>query len=658
MGTKLGPLYLWQALVLAAVFVAAIGGALVGLDLRDDEGGASLADGEQLVPAQIGDLINVVSTDGSLSFPNVETARFESRGTVGDVLVEEGDTIRLGDVLATLDAASVVDLQNRAARAEVTLREAEEDLAEATGAADPLDVAKAESAVAKAILSLQNEKDDLTDMTAGPSADDLADAQAVIDAATTELANAQTNLAIVTRDWDDRQDTSRTAVSDAVNAYDDIFDFWLGVSASTIDDTLDPGAVLASLGADLDALFDGGTEPPNLALSLTPPGDDPATVWNESVIYSWLTFFPGEIVGDCGDSGAPFQGACVSSDLDAEWAALDDVRDALETTEFDADKAVAAAGTSLSKTEDTLESARTALDDLTLAADPLAVEVAVADIAVAVENLASAESALVDLAAEPDARDLAVLVTELAAAELALEDAAAELLGVTLTAPISGVVTDVSIETGQNATSQQATVTIVDQTVVVLEGTVDEIDVLSIAVGDPTSVELSALPGQALAGTVTEIGTPTNQQGVVTFPVTVMLVVPDGLELLEGLSATASVIINQQLGVLRVPTAAIQGSFVQPFVRVVNGGGIEERLVELGSSDDFWVVVTAGLTEGEEVAMPAPSSGDIGFGNFAGFGGAEFQALRQLQGGGGFGGGRGGGGGGGGGQGGAGQRGN
>jgi hypothetical protein len=41
-------------------------------------------------------------------------------------------------------------------------------------------------------------------------------------------------------------------------------------------------------------------------------------------------------------------------------------------------------------------------------------------------------------------------------------------------------------------------------------------------------------------------------------------------------------------------------------VRVVNGEGvIEERAVELGESDEFWVSVRTGLKDGYQVAMVA-----------------------------------------------------
>ena len=650
---KLGPLYLWQAVVLVVVLASAAGGTYVGLDLRSDGDAGGVSDTEQLVFAEVGDLINVVSTDGALTFPNVERARFDVAGEVGDLLVVEGALVVEGQPLARLDAASIADLDLRLARAKETLREAEEAIedaiADAAATADPLVVAKAEATVAKAELALQQAKGDVADMTAGPTTDELADAQAAIAVATTELVNTETSLNLVTRDWDQRMSAAQDDIDDAAAAYQEIFARWLGVPAVLTNVDLEPSVLLASWGADLAVLFEVDTSPTNLALSVNPPTDDPATAWNEATVYAWVAFAPGSPIGTCSDNNAPVEGTCLQLELDEDWDALVQERDDLETVTLDAAKAVASAENSVASRTSALENAEQAIIDLAELADPLAIGVANADVTVATATLVDAQEALDELSVEPDEADLEVLQAELATATLALQAAKDNLENATLLAPIPGIVSDIALETGQNALAQQAGITIVDPSVVELEGTVDEIDVLAIAQGDAAAIALSALPGEALRGVVFEIGTPTNQQGVVTFPVVLQLDVPEGLQLLEGLSATASIVISQELDVLRVPTAAIQGSFVRPFVRVVTSDGIEERQVELGSSDDFWVVVTAGLEPGEEVTMPAPSSGDSAFGNVVfgggGFGQVDRQALRALQGGGGR---RGGGGGGGG----------
>ena len=162
---------------------------------------------------------------------------------------------------------------------------------------------------------------------------------------------------------------------------------------------------------------------------------------------------------------------------------------------------------------------------------------------------------------------------------------------------------------------------------------------------------MDALPGRTLLATVTSVATVgQNQQGVVSYPLRVRLEVPRRVQLLEGLSATANIVIQREDNVALVPLQAIFGTFDEPLVQVVGEGGIiERRPVVLGNNDEFWVAVREGLTEGERVVMQgaAVSTQQLdfrqGFRQFGGRGGG------RREGGGGGGGGRGGGGGGGGG---------
>ena len=86
---KVGPFFLWQVIVLLAV---AGGSATAALVLTEEEVVTSgpLAEGEQLVAARIGTLVDSISTSGSVVFPVRETAAFDVAGTVGEVYVAEG----------------------------------------------------------------------------------------------------------------------------------------------------------------------------------------------------------------------------------------------------------------------------------------------------------------------------------------------------------------------------------------------------------------------------------------------------------------------------------------------------------------------------------------------------------------------------------------
>ena len=290
---------------------------------------------------------------------------------------------------------------------------------------------------------------------------------------------------------------------------------------------------------------------------------------------------------------------------------------------------------------------RDAQDDLQslLTPDQLGASAAAVDAARARTKLADAEDALAEALEGVEVDELAVelLRTELAVAEQALVTAKEELAGATLTAPIAGVVETVSMEPGDRAnqaSGQSATqIDLVDTSVVEIDGAVDEIDVLAIREGMQATVSMTALAGQTLTGTISDIGTAeAGQSGLVTFPLTIQVDVPRGVELREGLSATSEIVLDQFEDVLLVPTSSITGSFVAPTVRVSAGGIIGERAVALGPSNDFWVVVLDGLTAGDQVVMPEPASAGAEFGGFGAVFGGGGGGRRALRGGGGGGG--------------------
>ena len=98
---------------------------------------------------------------------------------------------------------------------------------------------------------------------------------------------------------------------------------------------------------------------------------------------------------------------------------------------------------------------------------------------------------------------------------------------------------------------------------------------------------------------------------MVNYPVKVRLTVPDDVDLPAGLSAVASITIQEARGALLVPINAVRGAFDAPTLNVMVDGEVVQRRVELGISDDFWTVVTAGVEEGEMVVAQAPEGGAL-----------------------------------------------
>jgi RND family efflux transporter MFP subunit len=693
MGALAGGLKLlkpWQIGVLVVVALAAFGVTYGVYALVKGSGGAGLSSDQQLIPVQRGNLVNQVSINGSLAFPERDTLTFGAQGTVAEILVEEGQRVEKDQALARLDQSTVASLEEAVAQARVRLRDAEDALAEAKAPHTALELAQAEANVASARLSLKSAQDALDALTkptaqqmaqaeaavssarlslksaqealdrarAGPDAEDLADAQAKVDSAEADLRAARADLKLVQGDWDAKLKTASDALDAALDGYKSVFSKWLGVELSEQEEGMSPDLLLDSWNADLAYLFDRNARVQELrARPEFTAIDDPDTRWNEVILFAWVNLFPGEYVVDCENTQLATGTMCASKEMDEAWDAYQAAMESFDTVQTQAAKALTNAENAVARSVTSRDAAQKALADLKAETeslemenlekqlalaqanlgkaeedlaglkngpDALEVESKKKQAAVAQASLAKAEEELAELRASADPLDIALKEASVVAARVALDTALQRLAGVTIKATRSGIVSQVSVEPGQEVGINTPIVEIVDDSVIELDGAVDEIDVLFVREGARAQVSMDALPGQALQGSVSYIATAaTTQQGVVSYPIKIRLTAPDGVQLREGLSAIASVVINQEDGLL-VPNQSLYGSFEQPVVRVMNNGRIEERAVVLGSSDDFWTVVRDGLSEGEQVVMESQQATTSQFGPGGGF--------RQLQG--------------------------
>ena len=675
----------WQIGVLVTILVGAAGATFGVYSLVSGSGEASLAGNQQLIPVQRGNLVNQVSTNGSIVFPNREALTFDVPGTVGDVLVEEGQQVEEGQELARLDQSIVVSLESSVAKARLTLRDAEEALQQAKDPHTALEVARAEAKVADARLSLQEAQDDLATLIQppqeevakaeaavtnakisaeaaldalvtlrqGPSDEDIADAQSLIDSEATVLAGAEGDLSLARKDWDAKIETAQDSINAAFEGYQTVFQKWLGIDPPEVKQDGDPDTLLNAWGADLGSLFNTAARFQGLSLGLVSQGlppDDPDTPWSEVVVYLWANFHPSEIVPTCEDGNIYPQTLCVRQEMDDAWDTLQSTVDQLDTVETQAAKAIGNAEQAVIRAQESLAAARDLMAGLELDPDPLEVEglekqlaVVLATlqetedalekvhtkedslefqsqekrVALAQADLGQAEEDLAELLGSVDPLEVSLREAEVASAQLALDTALQLLEGITLLSPMDGVVSLVNVEAGQEITTNARVVEVVDTTVVEVDGIVDEIDVLFVQVEARAEVIMDALPGQVLEGTVTSIASAgQNQQGVVTYPISIEVRVPEGVQLVEGLSATASIILREDTDVLLVPTQAVYGTFEQPAVLVMSNGSVREQPVTLSNSDGFWIVVTDGLQEGDLVAIETTEASTDPFAQF------------------------------------------
>ena len=341
-----------------------------------------------------------------------------------------------------------------------------------------------------------------------------------------------------------------------------------------------------------------------------------------------------------------------NADLVAAQTALDQARSGVATAQAKLDLTLqgatdadmVAAQTAVDTAKANLDSAQTKLDTLGVPT-PQDIQAARSAQTSAQSGLASAQAKLALLQAGPTQTDLqaarsgvataaATLATKTGSArqsdialqqeavrqaELAVQQARIDLDNNTLVAPFDGIVATIGANPGETApTGTTGFVTLVDPSAVRIDVTVDESDVAKVAVGKSAAITFDALPGRPFRGSVISVSpSGTLSQGVVTYPVS-LSIDARGQVLPAGLTASATVIIDEKSDVLVVPLRAVRRQGRDQVIDVIGlDGKPSPRVVKTGVQNDQSVEITDGLAEGEQIAVQstttrAPSGGPQG----------------------------------------------
>ena len=82
------------------------------------------------------------------------------------------------------------------------------------------------------------------------------------------------------------------------------------------------------------------------------------------------------------------------------------------------------------------------------------------------------------------------------------------------------------------------------------------------------------------------------------------MAVPEDFQLREGLTVTVNILVEEKNDVLLVPNKAITRQGTESYVEVSQDGVVTRRLVQAGISDWQFTEITGGLSEGEQVVVP------------------------------------------------------
>jgi HlyD family secretion protein len=163
---------------------------------------------------------------------------------------------------------------------------------------------------------------------------------------------------------------------------------------------------------------------------------------------------------------------------------------------------------------------------------------------------------------------------------------------------------------GDSAWRMESVLQIVGLGKMVGNGVIDEIDMARVAVAQPVSIKLDALPDVQLRGSVESIAksvapkSPADPSNVVKVKITIDAV--DGVPLRPGMRFRGEVETERVTNVVQVPAEAVFVTPQGPVAYRSTGDGVARVVVTLGRRNATMIEVVTGLAPGDRVSRVDP----------------------------------------------------
>lgn len=285
--------------------------------------------------------------------------------------------------------------------------------------------------------------------------------------------------------------------------------------------------------------------------------------------------------------------------LEKAQQTYDDALAQYQTALYNYQQAQANDSNAIADAQDEVEAAQANLAAAKAGPDAIELAQAEAEVAVAEATLADAQATLNELlnGADPD---------DIAAARARVQAAQASVDQLVIKAPFDGEVLTVNYLPGDLVDQSKTAIVLANRSQLYVEVQVDETEVARIQSGDPVTVTLDSLVGEAFAGTVERVN-PVGQvvSGLVKYTVRVALQPVLGTEIFLGTTANVTIVTDVQANVLAVPLEAIQSDEVGEYLTRVNADGTRTRIdISSGAVEGDLVTVSgAGLQVGDRVEI-------------------------------------------------------
>ena len=158
-------------------------------------------------------------------------------------------------------------------------------------------------------------------------------------------------------------------------------------------------------------------------------------------------------------------------------------------------------------------------------------------------EIAARAAQIADLDAAPDSLQIAALDAAILQSLERMDDILEEMENAELRAPFAGVVYLVNAQVDDRVSKDSRILEIIDPAQAEIAGLVEANAAPFVQVGNPAQVSIASLPGVELTGLVTALSAePGTERGIISYPVTIRVNLPAGVELPPRLSAVTSVI--------------------------------------------------------------------------------------------------------------------
>ncbi|MCK4592087.1 efflux RND transporter periplasmic adaptor subunit [Candidatus Parcubacteria bacterium] len=563
-----------------------------------------------------GEILQTVSATGTVEAETKLDLRFMNSGRIKEINIKVGDSVQENEILAKLD---MVQLESQLSKAKAGLAAAQANLNKLLEGATVEDIRVSETAVANAEIALSNAEQSLTN-TQASAVKDIASAKASVNSAQISLNSAEQSLVNI-------QNSNEINLN---QDYDNAWDNTLNNALLTVDNSLDTNnTVLDDEGLIIinQQYLNNSSQSKTVASSsydnakdyinsIKPsPSDeniDEALIQLKSALEDVRTTLS--------DTSDVLEATITSSklsqaELDALKLKISNARTYTNTSISNLIIAQQNISTQKVTNQTNLDSAQAAVNSaesaLSLSQESLAATQASADskINTAENAVKSAEGALKQAqdqlalkAAKASYSEISLYTAQVQEARASVKLIESQISDSILTAPRSGIITEISGEVGETITSAVDFISIIATEDFEIRANISEVDIAKIKIDDEVEITFDALgPDKKFAGSITEIDPAQTEISGVIYYKTTTIFAGDSEIIKPGMTANLDIITAQKDNAIIIPFQALKEKNEQKYVQVLEDKVSRDVFVEVGLRGDVNIEVLSGLVGGEMV---------------------------------------------------------